>query len=176
MTNELLVIIDPQNDFINKEGSYAKRHAGIKQILNAKEKINKLIAVHDKNNLVIVFSNYEEDQFEKGVTICIPGTDGHKIDIDVDDSYTLILKKDHSCFSSDDFNQHLKNKKIHRLILCGFLAEYCVKKTALDALDNGYSISLLKDCIGTGDDVQHLKEQMLLELMAKGATIIDSDL
>ena len=111
MTNELLIIIDPQNDFINKEGSYAKRHAGIKQILNAKEKINKLIALHDKNNLVIVFSDYKEDQFEKGLTICIPGTDGHKIDIAINNSYKLISKTGHSCFSSDDFDQYLKSKK-----------------------------------------------------------------
>jgi len=176
MTNELLVIIDPQNDFINKEGLYAKRHAGIVQILSARENINKLIALHDKNNLVIVLSNYKKDKFEKGLSICIPGTDGHKIDIDMDDSFKLISKTDHSCFSSDVFDQYLKNKKIIKLILAGFLAEYCVKQTAVDALDKGYEVSLLKDCIGTGDDVQYQKERMISVLLEKGATILDSGL
>ena len=176
MSNELLVIIDPQTDFINKEGSYAKRHPGINQILNAKDKINKLVATGGKTNLVIIFSNYKENQFEDGLAICIPGTNGHKIDIDIDGTYTYISKTNHSCFSSEEFEQYLKTKNIDRLILCGFLAEYCVKQTAIDALEKGYSTSLLKDCIGTGDDVQHRKEQMLFELIGKGAKIIDSNL
>ena len=72
MLNELLVIIDPQFDFINQRGSYAKKHPGISQILNARDKINKLIALQGKTNVIVVFSNYKEDQFEEGLLICIP--------------------------------------------------------------------------------------------------------
>ena len=176
MINELLVIIDPQVDFINKEGAYAKRHAGITQILQAKEKINQLIALHDKNNLVIVFSNFREDQFERGLSICIPHTHGHSIDIDAGDSCTFIAKTNHSCFSSADFNQYLKAKNIHTLVLCGFLAEYCVRETAVDALARGYAVTLLMDCIGTADDVQYRRERMTPGLMEKGANIINSNL
>ncbi len=137
---------------------------------------SKILSLKLKSNLVIVSSDYKEDQFEKGLSICIPGTIGHKIDIDIDDSYTLIAKTDHSCFSSEDFKLYLKAKSIDRLVLCGFLAEYCVNKTAIDALEQGYDVSLLKDCIGTGDDVQDRREKVFSDLSDKGVKVIDLNL
>ena len=175
MPNELLVIIDPQNDFINKTGFYAKKHCGIDQILNARQKINNLLSLHNKEKIVIVFSNYKKDQFEEGLSICIPGTVGHKLDIKVDNAFTLIEKNNHSCFSSGDFKTYLEKNFVNRIILCGFLAEYCVKQTAVDGLENGYQVSLLRECIGTGDDVQNRKEQMLIELADKGAEILSDN-
>jgi nicotinamidase/pyrazinamidase len=172
MHNELVVIIDPQKDFTSIDGDYAKRHAGITQILASKERINKLINTIDKNRCVVIFSDYREDQFEKGLAICIPGTNGHQIDIELDNSHLLIAKSNHSCFSSEAFVMHLKNNKISKLSICGFLAEYCVKQTAIDALKLGYSLSLIEDCIGTGDDVQFRKDEMLAELINMGAQII----
>ena len=109
------------------------------------------------------------------MSICIPGTVGHKIDVDVDSSFTLISKNDHSCFSSGDFKTYLQSNFIYKIILCGFLAEYCVKQTAIDGLKNGYRISLLKECIGTGDDVQSKREQMFIELADKGAEILNDN-
>jgi nicotinamidase/pyrazinamidase len=174
MDNEVVVIIDPQKDFTSIDGDYAKRHAGIAQILASKEQINKLLNAIDKDRCAVVFSDYREDQFEKGLSICIPGTDGHQIDINIDDSPLLIAKSSHSCFSSEAFVAYLKNNKINKLFICGFLAEYCVKQTAIDALKLGYYLSLIEDCIGTGDDVQFRKNEMLIELMNMGAQIIKS--
>ena len=175
MSNELLVVIDPQNDFLNETGFYAKRHSGISQILNARQRINNILGSHNTKKIAIVFSNYKKDQFEKGLSICIPGTVGHKIDVDVDSSFTLISKNDHSCFSSGDFKTYLQSNFIDKIILSGFLAEYCVKQTAIDGLKNGYRISLLKECIGTGDDVQSRREQMFIELADKGAEILNDN-
>lgn len=175
MTNELLVIIDPQNDFINRSGFYAKKHSGIDQILKARQNINNLLRLHDKDKVVIVYSNYKKDQFEEGLSICIPGTIGHKLDIEVDNAFTLIEKNNHSCFSSEAFKEYLEKKNVKKIIVCGFLAEYCVQQTAIEGLINGYQISLLRECIGTGDDVQNRKEQMLLELADRGAEILDDN-
>ena len=100
---------------------------------------------------------------------------GHKIEIGVDNTFTLISKNNHSCFSSEEFKIYLETNSVDRIILCGFLAEYCVKQTAIDGLKNGYQISLLRECIGTGDDVQNRKEQMLIELAEKGAEILNNN-
>jgi hypothetical protein len=43
MPNHCILIIDPQKDFIHVDGIYAKRHAGITQMLQAKTKINELL-------------------------------------------------------------------------------------------------------------------------------------
>lgn len=167
---ELLVIIDPQKDFTDLDRDYAKRHPII-HIQRVKNQINELIKKLDKNTFVIIFSNYQKDQFGPGTSMCIEGTKGHEIDLDYDDSSVLISKTEHSSFSSQEFKNFLKENQIRRLVLCGFLAEYCIKQTALDALKEGYEIVLLKELIQTGDDVQHRIEEVLVNLESQGAVV-----
>ncbi len=174
MANSCIVVIDPQKDFISEAGNYAGRHAGIRQMLDAKEKINSLVHSVYKGHVIVVTSDYEQDQFAQGLSICIPGTEGHELDIESDPAYTFMTKTQHSCFSSAGFIHHLKRNGITKLILCGFLAEYCVMQTSLDALRLGYEVVLIQDSIGTGDDVQYRKEQMLISLREQGAAIQNS--
>lgn len=167
---ELLVIIDPQKDFTDIGGDYAKRHP-ISHIKRVQSQLNDLIKRLDKNKFVIIFSNYQKDQFGTGTSMCIEGTKGHEIDLDYDESSILIPKTEHSSFSSQEFKNFLKENQIRRLILCGFLAEYCIKQTALDALKASYEIVLLKELIQTGDDVQYRIEEVLVNLESQGAVI-----
>lgn len=173
MNNECIVIIDPQKDFTSIHGNYAQRHSGISQILNAKANINNLLTQIGKNQFIIVNSNYSVNQFGEGLSICIPGTKGHEIDINTDGDFKFISKKEHSCFSTTEFTDYLHINNTRKLALCGFLAEYCVMSTAIDALKEGYTISLLDDCIGTGDDVQERKDKTLNELKKRGAMVIN---
>lgn len=168
---ELIVIIDPQKDFTDTEGAYAKNHT-ISQIQEVKARINKLTKRLNKSRVVIIYSNYQKDQFGDGISMCIEGTEGHEIDIFLDD-FRLISKTQHSSFSSEEFKTYLKENSIRSLLLCGFLAEYCIRQTAIDALENGYDVKLLKEFIATGDDVQHRKQDMLSDLESKGAITID---
>lgn len=170
--DQLLIIIDPQKDFTSTGGVYATRHSGIQQILETKQGINRLLNLVPADQVVLVCSDYQEEQFGKGISMCIPGTEGHEIDIEFKDTHTLFYKTAHSCFSSPAFCQYLKNNPIERLILSGFLAEYCVKQTAIDGLALGYQVSVLTDLIATGDDVQKRKENTLSELKIKGAEMI----
>jgi len=177
MSKQVIIIIDPQNDFTSPEGNYAKRHSRITQIEAAKENINKLLKPRSKTIFVVIKSDYRPDQFGEGLSMCIPGTFGHSIDEDfeLDKDTMLITKAEHSAFSSEQFTEYIRSKEIRTLVLCGFLAEYCVKQTALDAIESGYKVTLLEDCIGTGDDVQFRKHQMMQELKEKGADITHSD-
>lgn len=172
-SEELIIIIDPQKDFTAIESAYAKNHP-INQIKEVKNRINQLTKKIASNKFVIIFSDYQKDQFGAGISMCIKGIKGHEIDIDFDASFQLISKTKHSSFSSEVFKNYLKTNSIQKLILCGFLAEYCVRQTAIDALEENYKVALLKDFIATGDDVQHRKEKMLFDLEIKGATIINN--
>ena len=176
MAKPVFIIIDPQNDFTSSEGDYAKRHAGITQIEAAKENINRLLELWGKEHFIIVKSDYRLHQFGEGLAMCIPGTFGHSLDesLNFDRDMTFIVKAEHSAFSSQHFREYIKNQEIDTLLLCGFLAEYCIKQTALDAIEAGYEVQLLDDCIGTGDDVQHRKQQMMQELQQKGAKVTNS--
>ena len=172
MSQEVIVIIDPQKDFISIDGAYAKRHSGISQILRAKDNINGLLSGTHPLNVWTVISDYRINQFGPGLAMCIPGTEGHKIDIAIGSGTRIMVKEAHSCFSSRAFVECLAKENVVRLILCGFLAEYCVRATALDGLQKGYEVLLLEDAIGTGDDVQHRKENLFRELAEAGARLI----
>ncbi len=172
MSQAVIVIIDPQKDFTSTEGAYAKRHSGISQMLRAKAVINGLFSRTNPLNLWTVISDYQIDQFGPGLSLCIPGTEGHQIDIATGSGSRIFVKEAHSCFSSPAFVRCLAQEKVGKLILGGFLAEYCVRATALDGLQRGYEVLLLADAIGTGDDVQHRKENLFGELGAAGAKVI----
>ncbi len=172
-SQQLIVIIDPQKDFTDIEGAYAKNHR-IHQIQEIKERINKLTKQFDSNKFVIIYSNYLKDQFGAGISMCIEGTKGHEIDIDFGD-LKLISKTQHSSFSSEEFKLFLKDNQIRKLLLCGFLAEYCIQQTAIDALEAGYEVALLNEFIATGDDVQYRKQEMLADLEKRGAVIINDN-
>src|SRR5205814_6841043 len=114
--------------------------------------------------------NYEPNQVGVGVTIGMPGTFGHQIDTDIvhSESLPILTKTEHSCFSSEEFITTVGAGQIDTIFILGFLSEYCVKQTAIDALSLGYNVVLVKDCIGTGDDVQQKRIQTFEELKSKG--------
>lgn len=169
--NELLVVIDPQRDFTGADGFYAKRHSGINQVMRVRDDINRLLRTFDTARFVIIYSDYVPGQFGAGLHMCIPGTPGHEIDLDMYDTYIRMAKTEHSCFSSTEFERYLHEKNITRLLLCGFLAEHCVRQTATDALDKGYAVTLLDEYIGTSDDTQERKRQAFSELGQAGAIV-----
>lgn len=146
------------------------------QIAAAKEAINGLLDAWGKEHFIVIRSDYEIDQFGEGLALCIPGTFGHELDKDLNlgGELTFLVKGEHSAFSSAPFRPYLEQSGIDTLVVCGFLAEYCVQQTALDALASGYKVYLLEDCIGTGDDVQERKRQMLQQLQQRGAVVISS--
>jgi nicotinamidase/pyrazinamidase len=93
------------------------------------------------------------------------------------DSYSGFWDNNHSrpawSFKTelDDF---LKDKKILTVYLAGLATDYCVKFTALDAVDAGYSVFLVADaCQGvevqSGDVARALEE-----MKQKGVKIINS--
>jgi nicotinamidase-related amidase len=170
----LLLIIDPQNDFTHQDGNYASRH-GTSQITEAKSKINLLAAAKGLKT-IIVRAEYSHGQFIPGASIAIAGTFGHRIDaaILVRDTCTIFAKNDHSCFSSPKFTELLKTERPDTLIISGFLAEYCVKETTSDALALGYQVILIKDAIGTGDDVQARRSNLFSEFQKKGCILMDA--
>lgn len=176
MLRQVLVIIDLQNDFTRPEGHYARRHPGMSHIAAAKEAIRRLLGWWGKEPVIVVQSDYRHHQFGEGVSMCIPGTWGHQLDKDLPlgRDPTFMVKGEHSAFSSPPFRAYLEQERIDTLVVCGFLAEYCVRQTARDALETGYTVHLPVDGIGTGDDVQHRKQQVLQELEQRGAVLTHS--
>lgn len=68
----------------------------------------------------------------------------------------------------------LKDNDIDTLYIMGLATDFCVKFTALDALELGYAVYLIKDGCRGVNLTPDSSEKALEELKAKGAKIIES--
>lgn len=94
---------------------------------------------------------------------CIQNTPGAELLLDKGLFQTVIRKgsrkeyDSYSGFADDqglatDLHDELQKQRIERLIIYGIAIEYCVKATALDALELGYQVSVIKElCRGITD-------------------------
>ena len=101
---------------------------------------------------------------------------GHKVQL-------VITKGSHpaqdaySGFEGTDLAKILRDKGIHRVIVCGIATDYCVRATVQDALHEGFEVLVLEDAI-RGVEV-HLGDcqRAIEELRQAGAgMIVSSDL
>ena len=166
---DMLIIVDPQNDFI--DGSLAVLHAEeIIPVLNKYiEKIpQKAVSRdwHPKGH-----SSFK-DQDGPWPDHCVQNTWGaefHK-DLNVDKRVTLINKGSeldtdaYSAFDGTGLDIIVQGSGIKRLFIGGLATDYCVKATVLDALKiNGVKVYLLTDAIkavkvNPGDGIAAMEE------------------
>ncbi|WP_300601594.1 isochorismatase family cysteine hydrolase [Niabella sp.] len=171
MSETRIIIIDAQKDFTEPGFAYEKKHPALKNIGSVVRQLDILLEQTPPGQIILVYSSYAPNQFETGFSTCIPGTEGHQSSLKAIEQLLQFEKTGHSCFSSKDFCDHLQREQVTHLILCGFLTEYCVKATALDALLKGFGVSLCPDLLGSADEKQLAKEQALAEMVQKGAQI-----
>ncbi|MCP5506300.1 MAG: bifunctional nicotinamidase/pyrazinamidase [Chlamydiales bacterium] len=84
------------------------------------------------------------------------------------DSYSAFFDNDYE--SETGLDDYLRQRKVKTLYLVGLTTDFCVKFTALDALDLGFKVVIVRDaCKGVFDE-----ERALEELKKKGAKIVFS--
>jgi nicotinamidase/pyrazinamidase len=88
-------------------------------------------------------------------THCVEGTDGARILLDNNLFHAIVKKGQNPKFDSysgfqDDggakteMDTILKAAGIHKLIIYGIATDYCVKATAIDAVTNGYKVTVVE--------------------------------
>jgi nicotinamidase/pyrazinamidase len=114
---------------------------------------------------------------------CVQGTTGADLLIDPDLFQGIILKgrdpryDSYSCFQDDggqktELDGIVKQRGIKELIVFGIATDYCVRWTALDGLNLGYKILVVKAlCRGVDPETSALA---LKEIESKGAVIIEN--
>jgi nicotinamidase/pyrazinamidase len=162
-----LVVIDAQRDFLDEEGPYARRHKGIASMQLTSRRLAMLVK-HPPLPVVVVISHYRPDQFADGLSLCIRKTHGAEPALEFPEDVPTFVKAEHSAFTSGQLVKYLAGKKVRRLYLAGFLIEYCVRATALDALAAGFDVVIVEDLVDTADDVQQRKEATITELQEAG--------
>jgi nicotinamidase/pyrazinamidase len=71
------------------------------------------------------------------------------------------------------FDQFLREHGISMLYVCGIATDYCVRTTVIDALNYGFSVTLLKDAIRGVDLKPGDSLRAIQEMIAAGATLTD---
>ena len=86
-----------------------------------------------------------------------------------------IDKDAYSGFQGTLLAEELKNNGIKRIFLCGLATDYCVKRTALDALRLGFEVIVLTDLI-RGVNVHFQDDLKALDKMKRaGAQLMRSE-
>lgn len=152
-----LLIIDIQEDYTGNtkwSGSpYTKQSDKYIELVNST--IKKLSG---KKTEIVYIKQEFEGFFGKAVaTILVggltikgdPGTQVDKRIIRISDNF--FSKPVGDAFSNPELETFLVSHQINELYLAGLDAEYCVHRTAKGALNRGYKVNIITDCILLGD-------------------------
>jgi nicotinamidase/pyrazinamidase len=185
---DALIVVDMQNDFM-PGGALPVPNA-----LTIIPTINRYVELFEKVNATIVFTrdwhpkNHASFKSRGGPwpPHCIQNTYGAELhpDLMVPKSAVIIskaFKEDEEAYSGfkgieleskKDLNSILRSREVKRVFVSGVATEYCVKATALDAVDLGYQVFLLVDAVKGINQPPGSEEQAVNEMLAKGVVAI----
>ena len=162
-----LILIDPQNDFLSKEG---KLYSAVESALIQNDvinKLNQLLAASHKVNMTVIHTPIIFDKGSLETTeglygIMAPvaesggfirGTKGAEVAHVLDTADTdIVIEKNHICaFEATNLDKVLKEKGITTVILCGLLTDVCVEATMRIAYDKWFEVFTVTDATATLD-------------------------
>ncbi|KAJ6116566.1 hypothetical protein N7512_006291 [Penicillium capsulatum] len=114
----------------------------------------------------------------ESATCCAPQSSGFQLpapvlkalDLDQD---TILDKTGYSALESNDLVLSFRTRFVTEIYLCGSLSNVSVYATALDAVRNGFSVTLVEDCLGYRDFDRH-REAMRCMADILGATGLEA--
>ncbi|MCB9751487.1 MAG: isochorismatase family protein [Myxococcales bacterium] len=87
-----------------------------------------------------------------GSPCCAPGTRGAElyppVAAMIQDGDLRVTKDRYSAFSETGLHEQLRRREVTRVLVCGVVANVCVRATATDAFFLGYEVTAITDCIG----------------------------
>ena len=182
-TPNVLVVIDPQNDFVS--GSLAVPNAAaifpaINRIAPLFPRINITLDAHGPNHCSFV---------ENGgtwPTHCVRRTEGANVTPLLNPGPNPNLgrifltrkgfedtQEAYSGFSGTSLAKALHDIGVQRIFIAGLATDFCVRDTALDARKNGFAVVVLTDCIAAVDP--GTGAAALAEMEAAGCELRTSD-
>jgi len=196
-----LIIIDAQNDFMPGGALAVPEGDTIIPLINSlQEKFDLVIATqdwHPNSHASFASSHDNAGEFEviklRGLDQvlwpehCIQNTNGAKFHAELHTSkIEAIFRKgtnkeidsysgfyDNAHLKSTGLAGYLKEKLVTELYFVGLAAEYCVYFSILDALSEGFQVTLLED--GTRALNQEEFEKAKLDILGKGGRIMNSE-
>ncbi|WP_153722596.1 isochorismatase family protein [Sporosarcina cascadiensis] len=143
---------------------------------------NKLIKVSRENNIPIFFTtiSYDEEDVNdagiwakkmEGLATLLAGTDAVKVDpsLDFRKGDGLIVKKYASSFFGTDLVSRLIKNRVDTVIIVGATTSGCIRATAVDAIQYGFTPIVAEDAVGDREQKTH--EQSLIDMQQKYADV-----
>ena len=179
-----LIVVDVQVDFC-PGGALAVKYGD--QVV---PRLNKVIKTFEDSGLPILLTRdwHPPDHISfrsKGgpwPPHCVQGSPGAGFhpDLDVPHGAQIVSKGDrpseeaYSGFQGTDLHARLKRLGVDELFIGGLATDYCVKETVLDALREGFSVEVLKDCVRPVDVRPGDGARALAEMQNAGARLTTS--
>jgi nicotinamidase/pyrazinamidase len=108
---------------------------------------------------------------------CVAGTPGAELHPSLEREHVeRVIEKGqdphsqgYSGFQDTDLARELRERDVERLVVTGLATDYCVKNTVLDALKEGFDVTVVTDAIRGVDVEEGDSERALAEMTEAGA-------
>ena len=175
-----LIIVDYQNDFTPPDGALAVPEGD-----EIAERINALAASGDYDLVVATRDWHPPDHGsfkEQGgpwPVHCVAGTTGAELDPALDTGTVDVVvdkgqdpaTEGYSGFEGTELATLLHDRGVDHVTVVGLATDYCVKNTALDALREGFSVTVDSTATRGVDVEEGDSERALDEVRAAGASV-----
>ena len=110
---------------------------------------------------------------------CIQGTPGAELhetlgDVHFDAVVDVGRERDdegYSGFEKSDLAQILRDKRVEQIAVCGLATDYCVRASALDAVREGFGVTLVSDAVRPVEVEAGDGERAVEEMRSAGARV-----
>ncbi|MGH9979737.1 MAG: cysteine hydrolase family protein [Nitrososphaeraceae archaeon] len=165
-----LLVVDMQNGFVSKGGSYDLLNMNTEEYRKIIPKTKELIDFCRANLIPVFFTEAirepsgidlltrvhrllpvtREERLK--VPICVRGTwDAKTIDeIKPTDTDHVVIKRRDSAFQDTELRVWLQSEGINTLVICGVDTSICVETSLRDAFNIGYDVILISDATASG--------------------------
>jgi ureidoacrylate peracid hydrolase len=178
--NPALVVVDVQNGFVSKGGSYdqlgmdVSRYQQviphISELINICRSINMPIfytqAVREKSGIDLLTNTHRilpksREERIRTKPICVINTWDADIVDEIKPSPVdhIVVKRRDSAFQDTEIGVWLKSVGVDTLVFCGIDTSICVEASLRDAFNNGYDVILISDATASGN-IKHFESTL----------------
>ena len=175
MTQNCLIVIDMQNDFLEKleDDTRAALIVRTNQLIDA-FRASGCPVVWVQQLLSPDLSDAPLLMRDRQIAVVVDGTPGAEIHPDLArrEEDRVVVKKRYSAFFGTNLEQVLHDLKPDRITLAGVNTHACVRSTAIDAYQRDMRVVLASDCLASHDPVHG---QISLDYMDRNVAVAASN-
>jgi ureidoacrylate peracid hydrolase len=178
--NPALMVIDVQNGFVSKGGSYDQLGMNVARYQHVISQISELIrlcrsvnipifytqAVREKSGIDLLTKTHRilpksREERIRTKPICVIGTWDAEIVDEIKPSQMdhVVIKRRDSAFQDTEIGVWLNSIGIDTLVFCGIDTSICVEASLRDAFNNGYDVILISDATASGN-IKHFESTL----------------